>query len=273
MLTTVTSRSGRCVTSGNKLTAITKAAARQTHSATIRPNKRFTLLRKNPVATAGVGTRKLLFRNVRRAASMAVDVPAWPGTGLVALRQTQKGLRRAMTTYDKLLKKHLFLTCTLTAMILNTLGSSIHQKRSGIFNIEEIYRMCSWAGLVTPIVLTYHGICEGLLARAGVVGAARVPALALCGCLWNFVSGFAFFTFMALLEGRRTKKEVTERVWGSNYWDGSAHQLHKMSIPVWGTIDLVTFSMIPLQYRTLWYNVLGIFYSMALCNLNAQTKN
>mmetsp|Transcript_128642 Transcript_128642/g.274527 ORF Transcript_128642/g.274527 Transcript_128642/m.274527 type:complete len:196 (-) Transcript_128642:236-823(-) len=128
------------------------------------------------------------------------------------------------------------------------------------------YRFCVWGPLYSVFVTALDRLI-GARSSAGPV-AAKILADQL---VWTPPSCSLFYMAMSAMEGNALEVGW-RRVVGENFWDGALWRTLRLNWPVWGAVHVVTFAIVPLQFRVAFVSMMSVFWSGVLSGINQQAR-
>lgn len=174
----------------------------------------------------------------------------------------------ALAAYQSLLERCPILTKAATSAVLffgGDVGAQCieHGRIPDSFDTRRTVRMTLWGGLFfAPLAHGWFNLLEKLVKASGTSGV--VQRVAWDQLTWTPVINVAFFTYTGLSEGRDlrgTALSVKEKMWPTL----------RVNWVVWPVVQAVNFSLVPLQFRVLFVNIVGLFWSGFL-SLQANKK-
>lgn len=205
-----------------------------------------------PIVASSAVTAPIVIVDLVPAAAAAEPPVVAPSTAL-------------LTAYDTALHEHALPTKAATSTLIFGLANALSQtaeRRRGV-DARVIARMMLYgAAIEAPLQHAWHNTLEHTL--PGAHASAIVGKIALDQILMAPVQLSVFLTALAILSMDTTAADGARRV------TRELARVFKMHTCFWCLAHLVTFSIVPLEYRVLWGSCANIVYIALLSAMTMQ---
>lgn len=182
----------------------------------------------------------------------------------VSLPDSSSSLVRALYTYDHALTTAPYRTKAVTSLCVSATGDAMAQQLSsadGSFDAMRTARQAAWGLMQAPVT---HNVFNFLarLPAVGVVPASVVGVAVDQVCISPPVHAGYFAWVSAASSGFRRslaeiQTDVSEKLWPA--W--------KAGLAVWPATIYLNVRFVPLKYRVLFTNVVGVGYGMLMSTM------
>jgi len=158
-------------------------------------------------------------------------------------------------------------TKALTSAAISYAGNVITQKvfeKQPKMNQSRALKFVAFSLLLTPVSHFWYKLLDALFPKeeskdkeTSAFDSSALKKLALDELLYDPFCIVFFFTVIGLLEGQRFPQIKQKLI--AQYWP-----TQKASWAIWPIVQLVNFSVIPGQFRILFINFIGFFWSIFL---------
>ena len=173
---------------------------------------------------------------------------------LAAARATTAGLQHAAAAYDGALHAHALHTKAATSTLIFGLANALSQaaERRAVDAATVARMMVYGAAVEAPLQHAWHNALEHAL--PGAEAPAVLGKIALDQVVMAPTQLAVFLTALAVLSTDASFVDGTRRV------QRELARVFRMHTSFWCVAHLVTFSLVPLEYRVLWSSCANIVY-------------